>query len=80
MKDNIHPQYTDAKIICSCGAEIITRATKKEMHTEICSSCHPFFTGKQKFVDAAGRVEKFQNRYGESWKKKHKKSSKAETE
>ncbi len=62
MKKEIHPEYVEAKVICSCGNIIQTRATKPELHIEICSSCHPFFTGKQKFVDAAGRVERFENR------------------
>ena len=73
MKKDIHPNYVDCTIKCSCGKEIKTRATKDAMHTELCSDCHPFFTGKQKFVDAAGRVEKFQTRYGTKWKDKHKK-------
>jgi large subunit ribosomal protein L31 len=63
MKKEIHPEYMEAKIICSCGNVIETRSTKPELHIEICSSCHPFFTGKQKFVDTAGRVERFQKRY-----------------
>lgn len=64
MKKEIHPQYFPAKVICACGNVVETGATKKEMHVEICAACHPFFTGKTKFVDTAGRVEKFRRRYG----------------
>jgi large subunit ribosomal protein L31 len=63
MKKKIHPDYVEAKIICTCGHVTHTRATKPEMHIEVCSNCHPFYTGKQKFVDTAGRVERFQKRY-----------------
>lgn len=60
MKKDIHPEYfTDAKIICSCGNVIETGSTKQEQHTEVCSACHPYYTGKQKLVDTAGRVNKF---------------------
>lgn len=60
MKKNIHPEYhTDAKIICSCGAILETGATIKEMHVEICSACHPFYTGKKKVLDTTGRVDRF---------------------
>ena len=64
MKKGIHPRYGECKISCACGAEYVTRSTKEEIRVEICSACHPFFTGKQKFVDSAGRVEKFKQRYG----------------
>jgi len=63
MKKGIHPDYVEARIICSCGNVIPTRSTKPELHIEICSACHPFFTGKQKYVDTAGRVERFQRKY-----------------
>ena len=63
MKTNIHPKYNDTTITCLCGNVVHTRSTKQAIRVEICSSCHPFFTGKQKFVDSAGRVEKFQKRY-----------------
>ena len=63
MKDKIHPKYQDTTITCACGNVIHTRSTKQNIRVEICSSCHPFFTGKQKCVDSAGRVEKFQKRY-----------------
>jgi large subunit ribosomal protein L31 len=60
MKKDIHPQYfKEAKVTCSCGATFIIGSTKKELHTELCSQCHPFYTGKQKLVDTAGRVDKF---------------------
>jgi len=64
MKKGIHPQYVDAIIKCACGNEIRTRSVKKEISVEICSRCHPFFTGKQKLIDSAGRVERFQKKYG----------------
>ncbi|MBK6798547.1 MAG: 50S ribosomal protein L31 [Acidobacteria bacterium] len=64
MKEGIHPQYNECKVVCACGAAWTTRSTKKEIHIEICSSCHPFFTGKQKLIDTAGRVERFQKKYG----------------
>ncbi len=64
MKPGIHPNYEDVTVNCACGASWTTRSTKKELHVEICSSCHPFFTGKQKLVDTAGRVERFQRKYG----------------
>ncbi|MBI5867800.1 MAG: 50S ribosomal protein L31 [candidate division Zixibacteria bacterium] len=64
MKAEIHPKYYDTKIHCACGNEIPTRSTVKDLHVEICSACHPFFTGKQKLIDTAGRVEKFLKKYG----------------
>ena len=63
MKSDIHPKYMDCTITCLCGNEIHTRATQPEIKVEICSNCHPFYTGKQKLVDTAGRVERFQKRY-----------------
>jgi large subunit ribosomal protein L31 len=64
MKPDIHPQYQDVKVLCSCGNEFTTRSTLKgELHVEVCSACHPFFTGKQKIVDTAGRVDKFRKKY-----------------
>jgi len=62
MKKDIHPEYTDAKIICGCGVITETKATVKEMKVDICGACHPFYTGTQKLIDTAGRVEKFRNR------------------
>lgn len=63
MKDKIHPEYKETTIVCVCGETIRTRSTKQNIHIDICSKCHPFFTGKQKLVDSAGRVEKFAKRY-----------------
>ena len=63
MKEGIHPNYKEATIRCACGNEVKTRSTKGDMTVEICSKCHPFFTGKQKFVDTAGRIDKFNRRY-----------------
>jgi large subunit ribosomal protein L31 len=64
VKDNIHPNYNECQVSCACGASWTTRSTKNEIQVEICSSCHPFFTGKQKLIDTAGRVERFQRKYG----------------
>jgi len=63
MKKDIHPKYQESTIICACGEVIHTRSTKPNVRVDICSKCHPFFTGKQKFVDSAGRVEKFTKKY-----------------
>ena len=63
MKEAIHPDYKAAKIVCNCGAVIETRSTRGDFHVEICSNCHPVFTGKQKLMDTAGRIEKFKTRY-----------------
>ena len=63
MKENIHPEYTASQVTCACGHEFETKSTLKAIRVEICSACHPFFTGKQKLVDSAGRIEKFQARY-----------------
>ena len=64
MRQNIHPEYKKAKVTCACGNSFETGSTKDELKVEICSSCHPFFTGKQKLVDSGGRVEKFKRKYG----------------
>lgn len=64
MKEGIHPVYNEVQVHCACGTSWTTRSTKKEINVEICSSCHPFFTGKQKLVDTAGRIERFQRKYG----------------
>ena len=63
MKQGIHPDYVTATVHCSCGNTFTTRSTKAELRVEICSNCHPFYTGKQKLVDTGGRVERFQRRY-----------------
>jgi large subunit ribosomal protein L31 len=62
MKPDIHPEYMLTHVTCSCGASFTTRSTKPELHVEICSNCHPFYTGKQKLMDTGGRVERFQRR------------------
>ena len=64
MKPGIHPHYEEVKVHCACGNAWTTRSTNKELSVEICSNCHPFYTGKQKLVDTAGRVERFQRKYG----------------
>ena len=64
MQDKIHPKYEPTTITCICGNVIETRSTVKDIHVEICSACHPFFTGKQKLVDTAGRIERFRKKYG----------------
>ena len=64
MKQGIHPNYVDCTITCACGNVIKTRSTKPEIHVEVCSKCHPFYTGKQKLVDTGGRVERFNKRVG----------------
>lgn len=69
MKKGIHPEYQECTVICACGNTFKTRSTKKEIRVEICSQCHPFFTGKQKIVDTAGRVEKFRKKYAATTKK-----------
>ena len=63
MKKGVHPEYYETTVTCACGEVIHTRSTKKNIRVEICSKCHPFYTGKQKFVDSAGRVEKFKKKY-----------------
>ena len=63
MKPKIHPKYVECKVSCGCGNTFVTRATRSDINVEICSACHPFYTGKQRFVDSAGRVEKFQRKY-----------------
>ena len=76
MKQGIHPEYQEIKVQCACGHTFTTRSTRKdELHVEICSECHPFFTGKQKLVDTAGRVDRFNRRYG----KKQEDAAPAET-
>ena len=69
MKADTHPQYGDAKVVCSCGNTFTTKSTTGEMHLDLCNECHPFYTGKQKLVDTGGRVERFERRYGRRGKK-----------
>ncbi len=64
MKKEIHPDYVDAEISCACGNVVKTRSTVEKMHVNLCSACHPFFTGQAKFVDTEGRVDRFHKRYG----------------
>lgn len=64
MKLNTHPEYTETTVTCACGATYKTRSTKSDLRLGICAACHPFFTGQQKFVDTAGRVDKFNKRFG----------------
>ena len=66
MKEGIHPAYAAAKITCACGSIIETRSTVADIHVEICSACHPFYTGKHKLVDTAGRVERFKRKFGDT--------------
>ena len=72
MKDKTHPSYKETTIVCVCGEVIQTRSTKQNIHVDLCSKCHPFFTGKQKLIDSAGRVEKFSKRYAGKVKPKTK--------
>jgi len=67
VKEGIHPNYVESKVTCACGNTFTTRSVKPAINVEICSACHPFFTGKQKFVDSEGRVDRFNRKYG----KKH---------
>jgi len=64
MKAGIHPQYTDTNVTCSCGNTFTTRSTSSDLRVELCSECHPFYTGKQKLVDTGGRIDRFERRYG----------------
>ncbi len=64
MKEGIHPDYAEAVVKCACGETFTTGSTKKNLHVEICSKCHPFFTGRQKLIDTGGRVDRFKKKYG----------------
>lgn len=72
MKADIHPKYNKMKAVCACGSEFELGSVDQEMKVEICSDCHPFFTGKQKLVDTAGRIEKFKQRYAKHFEEKKK--------
>lgn len=72
MKQEIHPKYHTVEVRCACGNTFTTRSTKPELHLEICSSCHPFFTGRQKLIDTEGRVERFTKRFGAQTTEGHK--------
>ena len=77
MKEGIHPEYKEVDVVCACGSTFKTRSTVPSIHIDICSSCHPFFTGKQKIVDAEGRVEKFNKKYAQMGKQITAKKEKA---
>jgi large subunit ribosomal protein L31 len=79
VKAKIHPKYFETTITCACGNVIHTRSTVKDIRVEICSACHPFFTGKQKLIDTAGRVERFRRKYGSKQKEEESKEEKPET-
>ncbi len=64
MREGIHPEYFQAKVVCNCGNEFVTGSVKPELHVEICSKCHPFYTGQQKLTNARGRIDKFNRKYG----------------
>ena len=70
MKKDIHPELFEVTVHCTCGNEFVTRSTIKEIRATLCSACHPFYTGQQKFVDSAGRIDKFEQRYGTGKTKK----------
>ena len=70
MKEGIHPEYKEVTVSCACGNKFVTRSTAKTLQVDICSACHPFYTGRQKFVDTAGRVEKFNRKFGGEYFKK----------
>ena len=75
MKDDIHPEYQKCEVRCGCGETFVTRATTDSMRVEVCSKCHPFYTGEKKMFDTAGRVEKFQQRWGEKLEEQKKRLS-----
>lgn len=75
MKKKIHPKYYETTVSCACGNKIETRSTSKEIRVEICSNCHPFFTGRQKLIDTAGRVDRYRRKYGLDKKDDKKKAS-----
>lgn len=77
MKDGIHPEYHETDIVCACGKIYHTRSTRKNLRIGICAACHPFFTGEQKFVDTAGRIEKFSKRYANAPRRPAKKAANA---
>ena len=77
MKEGIHPKYQDVEARCACGNTFKTRSTKPELHLEICSACHPFFTGRQKLIDTEGRVERFSKKFGAQTSEQRKTAAKA---
>ncbi len=66
MKEGIHPKYVETKVTCGCGNSFVTRSTRPELKVDICSACHPFYTGKLKYVDTAGRIEKFKSKFAQT--------------
>lgn len=78
MRKDIHPNYVECKVTCGCGETFLTRCTRSELNVEICSKCHPFYTGRQKFVDTAGRVEKFLRKYGMKQEQEQEQEAEAE--
>ena len=78
MKSTIHPKYFDAQVVCACGNRFTVGSTKEEIHIELCSKCHPFYTGEQRFVDSASRIQKFQNKQKVASQYVVKKAKKAE--
>src|SRR3954469_11159039 len=80
VQEGIHPKYFDVEARCACGATWQTRSTKPELHLEICSACHPFFTGRQKLLDTEGRVERFTKKFGAQTSESRKKAEKAKKE
>jgi len=68
LKEGIHPEYREAKVVCACGETFVTRSTLPSIHVDICSKCHPFYTGKQKIVDSEGRVDRFRRKYAKNKK------------
>jgi large subunit ribosomal protein L31 len=77
VKEGIHPKYNEVEVRCACGNTFKTRSTKPELHLEICSACHPFFTGRQKLIDTEGRVERFTKKYGAQTSEQRKTAAKA---
>ncbi len=77
MKEGIHPNYKEVEVRCACGNTFKTRSTKPELHLEICSACHPFFTGRQKLIDTEGRVERFSKKFGVQTSEQRKEAAKA---
>ena len=77
MKAEIHPEYHETTFVCACGNKVDIRSTVKDIHTEVCSACHPFYTGKQKLMDSAGRIEKFTRKYQKAKEAKEAKTAQA---
>lgn len=78
MKENTHPKYMETKVTCGCGNTFVTRSTKPELRVDICNACHPFYTGRVKFVDTAGRIEKFNRRFAKFYQKQNEQNEQKE--